>query len=231
MTFTAAALITLLAGYLVGSIPFGVLIGRARGIDVRAGGSGNIGATNVARLLGPKWGVLVFVLDLLKGILPMLAAHGGLRAAAGTTQGESTLNLLWLATGVCTILGHNFSLFLKFRGGKGVSTSLGVALGAFPHLTYPALIAVAVWGLMLAVCRIVSLASVVAGVLFPCVWVLLTWARGDTWRHAWPFGACAGLVALLLLVRHRANLNRILMHTEPRIGPTLPESPKQPSED
>ena len=230
MTFALVALTTPPAGYLVGSIPFGVLIGRARGVDVRRSGSGNIGATNVARLLGPKWGVLVFALDLLKGLLPMLAAHWLLRSAAGAEQKELCANLAWLAAGICTILGHNFSLFLGFRGGKGVSTSLGVALGAFPHLTYPALIAVGIWGLMIAAFRIVSLASVVAGVLFPCIWVVLSLARGDTWRHSWPFGVCAFSVGLLLVLRHRGNLNRILTRSEPRIGLKPPNAPTRPPE-
>ena len=230
MTFAPAALIIPVACYLAGSIPFGVLIGRMRGVDVRAEGSGNIGATNVARLLGPTWGVLVFALDLLKGLLPMVAARWVLTAAAGPEQDEVGINLLWLAAGICTILGHNFSPLLGFRGGKGVSTSLGVALGAFPHLTYPALIAAGVWVLMVAAFRIVSLASVVSGLLFPCIWVLLALARDATWRHDWPFGVCAGLVGLLLLVRHRSNLSRILARTEPRIGQGSPPCPKRPPE-
>jgi len=229
MTFATAALVTPVACYLTGSVPFGVLIGRMRGVDVRAAGSGNIGATNVARLLGPTWGILVFALDLLKGLLPMLAARRVL-AAAEAGPGELSINLLWLAAGICTILGHNFSPFLGFRGGKGVSTSLGVALGAFPHLTYPALIAVCAWVVMVAAFRIVSLASVVSGVLFPCIWVLLVLVRGDTYRHHWPFGACAGLVGLLLLLRHRGNLSRLLTHTVRRLGKGSPSSPRRPSE-
>src|SRR5688572_17372282 len=108
--------------YLLGSIPFGLIVGRAKGVDPRKAGSGNIGATNVGRLLGKKFFAIVFVLDLLKGLLPMLAAAYVLRGM----EESNRKYLLWLAVGFAAIAGHMFSLFLGFKGGKGVATSTGV---------------------------------------------------------------------------------------------------------
>src|SRR5689334_18385696 len=119
------------AAYLLGSVPFGLLVGLARGIDVRSAGSGNIGATNVGRLLGGKFFALVFFLDLLKGLLPMLAAGFVVHFRATDPQ----ISSLWLAVGFTAILGHMFSIFLKFKGGKGVATSTGVILGLWPYYT------------------------------------------------------------------------------------------------
>src|SRR3712207_4017573 len=128
--------------YLLGSVPFGLIVGRAKGVDPRTSGSGNIGATNVGRLLGGKFFALVFVLDLLKGLLPMIAA--GL--VLGFRAEDRTGYLLWLLVGFAAILGHMFSAFLKFKGGKGVATSAGVMLGLWPYFTLPGLVGAAVWG-------------------------------------------------------------------------------------
>ena len=127
--------------YLLGSIPFGLIVGKSKGVDPRKAGSGNIGATNVGRLLGKKFFAIVFVLDLLKGLLPMLAAAYVLR---GMDEG-SRKYLLWLAVGFAAIAGHMFSLFLGFKGGKGVATSSGVVLGLFPYFTVPGLVALLLW--------------------------------------------------------------------------------------
>src|SRR3954468_5810698 len=113
--------------YLVGSIPFGLIVGLSKGIDPRKAGSNNIGATNVGRLLGGKFFALVFFLDMLKGLLPMLAAGFALQWRA-----QSQIHyILWLLVGFAAIAGHMFSIFLKFKGGKGVATGAGVALGVF----------------------------------------------------------------------------------------------------
>src|SRR5688500_3543146 len=119
--------------YVLGSIPFGLIVGKSKGVDPRTAGSGNIGATNVGRLLGKRFFLLVFLLDLLKGMLPMLAAKWILRDAPE----EPKTYLLWLLVGFTAILGHMFSLFLGFKGGKGVATSSGVVLGLFPYFTIP----------------------------------------------------------------------------------------------
>src|ERR1700733_13570147 len=111
--------------YLVGSIPFGLIVGLANGVDVRKAGSGNIGATNVGRLLGKKFFWIVFSLDLLKGMLPSLAAG----TVIGFAPGDRPTYILWLLVGFAAIFGHMFSIFLGFKGGKGVSTSAGALLG------------------------------------------------------------------------------------------------------
>jgi len=139
----------LLIAYFVGSLPIGLAVGKlVRGIDVRDFGSGNIGASNVWRTLGPVWGIVVFALDVCKGLGPTLLARHQPHAPG------------WLpvAAGVAAVLGHNFSPFLRFKGGKGVATTLGVAFG----LSWAAaLVGFAVWGICLAVTRYISVASVV----------------------------------------------------------------------
>jgi glycerol-3-phosphate acyltransferase PlsY len=133
--------------YFLGSIPFGLLVGLAKGIDPRKAGSGNIGATNVARLLGAKFFALVFSLDLLKSLLPMLAGYSSSHHAAPTsppTNSTPTLLLAWLLVGFAAILGHMFPIYIGFKGGKGVATSAGLILGLWPYYTLPALIALAI---------------------------------------------------------------------------------------
>ena len=125
--------------YLLGSVPFGLIVGKSRGVDPRSSGSGNIGATNVGRLLGRKFFALVFTLDLLKGLLPMLAAAYVLREV----EPDRRTYVLWLLVGVAAIAGHMFSVFLGFKGGKGVATSTGVLLGLWPYYTIPGLIGAA----------------------------------------------------------------------------------------
>src|SRR4051812_48374832 len=134
-------LILIPIAYLIGSIPFGLIVGLAKGIDPRKAGSGNIGATNVGRLLGGRYFALVFTLDLLKGLLPTAIASFLLRNNVRT----QTEFILWLLVGFAAIAGHMFSLFLKFKGGKGVATSAGVLLGVFPYFTYPGIVAILTW--------------------------------------------------------------------------------------
>ena len=118
--------LAIIAAYLLGSIPFGLLIAKAHGKDLRSIGSGNIGATNVSRALGRKWAYVCFVLDVLKGLIPMLATML-------IAEPDSVVLLwLWLAIGCAAILGHIFPIYVKFKGGKGVATSFGVALGLWP---------------------------------------------------------------------------------------------------
>src|SRR6185437_8800676 len=131
MTATSALPALIPAAYIVGSIPFGLMIGKSRGIDPRKAGSGNIGATNVGRLLGVKFFALVFTLDLLKGMLPTLAAGALLHFAAA----DALSYALWLSVGFAAILGHMYSLFLGFKGGKGVATSTCVILGVYLYYT------------------------------------------------------------------------------------------------
>ena len=203
------------AAYLVGSVPFGLIVGLARGVDVRRAGSGNIGATNVGRLLGGKFFALVFTLDLLKGLVPMLAAGVVLGFnAAGPLQ-----SLLWLLVGFAAILGHMFSLFLRFKGGKGVATSTGVILGLWPYYTLPGLIAVAVFIAAFFRTRIVSVGSVLGSLAFPAAYVALGLALGwPVFGAQWPLLAFAALVGGMIVFKHRGNLARLRAGTEPRFG-------------
>ena len=130
----------LVGAYLLGSVPFGMLIAAAHGIDLRKVGSGNIGATNLSRALGRRWAYVCFVLDLAKGLLPTLAAGIWLDGIAGANG-----LLAQLAVGCAAITGHVFPVYLRFKGGKGVATSFGVALGLWPYYTICAAITLAIW--------------------------------------------------------------------------------------
>lgn len=210
-----------LAGYAVGSVPFGVLIARSRGVDLRKAGSGNVGATNVGRVLGRKWGYLCFLLDFAKGFLPALAAGLVLRGQPDFYEGAAPAGgyqAAWLAAGCGAILGHVFSVWLRFRGGKGVATSLGAVVGVWPYLTLPGLAALGLWILVTLTSRYVSLGSIVAAAAF--VPLLAGFAAVLGWGTAglWPFMAFGGAMAGLILLRHRANIRRLLAGRENRIG-------------
>jgi glycerol-3-phosphate acyltransferase PlsY len=212
------------AAYLFASVPYGVLIGALHGIDVTAAGSKNIGATNVARLLGRKWGVLVFLLDTIKGLLPTLLASLVLENyARAAVFSPLSARLLTLGVGLAAILGHNYSAFLWFKGGRGVATSLGVCLGLYPGLTVPALAAFVLWMAVVVLSRYVSVGSVAAGVAFPGLVIAWSWVRHDALpRGDWPLIAFAVLVGGLVVYRHRANLQRLASGTENRIGKATP---------
>ena len=201
------------AAYVLGSVPFGLIVGKSKGIDPRTAGSGNIGATNVGRLLGKRFFFVVFLLDLLKGLLPMLAAAWVLRSSPD----EPRKFLLWLLVGFAAILGHMFSLFLGFKGGKGVATSSGVILGLFPYFTMPGLIGLAVWGSVFKTTRYVSLASMVAAVAFPVLYVVIGMVRQwPVFGGQWPLLAFAVIVAAMIVYKHRGNIARLRAGTESR---------------
>lgn len=211
-----------LAAYLVGSIPFGLLIGRARGVDIRTAGSGNIGATNVGRVLGTRFGILCFVLDVLKGAVPVAVA-GLVQGTFGRTGGDVGATDLWwwFAVAAATVLGHLFPIYLRLRGGKGVATSLGALLATWPHLTLPVLAALGVWIAVVRTTKYVSLASVAAGLALPLLHLVLAAAvRGEALATvvARPPFLLAAALAVLVVVRHRSNLSRLRAGTEPRLG-------------
>ncbi|MBN1208302.1 MAG: glycerol-3-phosphate acyltransferase [Myxococcaceae bacterium] len=186
-----------LLGYLAGSIPFGVLVTRwARGVDVRAEGSGNIGATNVARVAGKKLGILVLALDALKGALPVLLV---LRVMPDSPRAQ-------VAVGVAAVLGHCYPVWLKFRGGKGVATALGVLLVLVP---LAALAGAAVYGLVLVATRVSSLGSLTAGVAAV--------ATAAFTAPAIEYALLSGLLFAFMLWTHRGNIQRLLRHTERRL--------------
>jgi glycerol-3-phosphate acyltransferase PlsY len=199
--------------YLLGSIPFGYLLGRMGGIDIRHWGSGNVGATNVARVLGFRRGVGIFCLDVLKGV----GAVGLFGWTAARWLGMQDATIPGIACAVAAILGHTYPCWLRFKGGKGVATALGTWLMIAP---IPTLIALAVWVLFAAIFRYVSLASIVASVALPAT-VVLTHLRelgGSQERtHALALLIFSGLLAVLIIVRHRANIVRLLAGTESKI--------------
>ena len=201
-----------LAAYAIGSTPFGVLIARSRGVDLRKVGSGNVGATNCGRVLGRKWGYLCFFLDVSKGLGPVLLAGWLVRPDAGP-PGPSQ-QAAWLLTGCGAIGGHVFSFWLKFRGGKGVATALGVVLGVWPYFTCAGLIALGVWIAVTLASRYVSLGSIAAAGVFLPAFALLNWPPTDLW----PMGVFAASMIALIVVRHRTNIARLLKGTENKIG-------------
>lgn len=209
----AAAII---GAYLLGSIPFGLIIAKAHGKDLRSIGSGNIGATNVARALGRKWAYICFMLDMLKGLIPMLAMMLIVRRLSSLSQAEQIL--LWLIAGIAAILGHMFPIYLKFKGGKGVATSLGVALGLWPYYTTCAFVALGVWVIVVLTWRYVSLASIVASIAFAATLLLIVLLTpGWDFINLWPLLIAAAAIPLLVIIRHRENIKRLLAGTESKI--------------
>lgn len=221
MTAAHAILLGLIpAAYLLGSVPFGLIVARTRGIDPRMAGSGNIGATNVGRLLGGRFFAIVFTLDLLKGLVPMIAAGLVLRRAVGDPQFYQPADYgLWLLAGFAAIAGHMFSVFLGFKGGKGVATSTGVILGLFPYYTLPAAIAVLAFIVLFKVTRYVSVSSIVGSMIFVLAYVGVGLAlRWPVFRSQWPLLAFAVVMASLIVYKHRGNLARLRAGTEHRFG-------------
>ncbi len=209
----------IIGAYLLGSIPFGLLIAKAHGKDLRSIGSGNIGATNVSRALGRKWAYICFVLDVLKGMVPMLATLSFIRPLSTQPQTEKVILLwLWLAVGCAAILGHIFPIYVKFKGGKGVATSFGVALGLWPYYTICASFAVVIWVVVVLVWRYVSLASICASISFPLVLILAIILRpGWDFISLWPLLIAATVIPLMVIIRHRENIKRLLGGTENKI--------------
>lgn len=191
----------LVAAYLIGGIPFGYLIGRLRGVDVRTVGSKNIGATNVFRTVGKKWGLLAFVCDVLKGFFPTLAAKewGG-------------FDWLPLAVGIACVLGHMLTPYMKFRGGKGVATAFGMLIGLIPALVGVAFL---VFAVLFAASHYISLGSCgAAAFLCVAIWFPILGARGTA---DLPQCILVSLIAIFVIWKHRANLGRLVHGTENKI--------------
>jgi glycerol-3-phosphate acyltransferase PlsY len=195
--------LTIFVAYLTGSLPAGYLAGRARGIDIRTAGSGNIGATNVFRVLGRTAGIAVLAVDGLKGFAgarwaPLLAGY----FFPGTPREN-----LALAAGVAAVLGHVYSCWLKFKGGKGIATSAGVGFAWAPEACA---VTLAIWLVVFASTRYVSVASIVAAVVLPLsVWLLHYGTRMTLVM------TCLGVLAIY---KHKANIRRLVEGTENRAG-------------
>jgi len=195
MSFAAIGLA--LFGYLLGSVPSGLLLARLTGApDPRKVGSGNIGATNVLRSGGKALGITTLIFDILKGLIPTLAASLILK----------DISLVCLV-GFLAFLGHLFPLYLKFKGGKGVATAIGVMLILMPKALLISLLCFlsVVW-----IWRMVSLGSLLASILLP-LW-------GGLWGYPQPCVILSGIIALFIIIRHRKNIKRILAGTESRMG-------------
>ena len=204
MTLTTLWLLILALAYLLGSIPFGYLLVRIfRHQDVRSTGSGNIGATNVARSGGKALGILTLLLDALKGYLAVLIAT---HFAPATPHGPSTLAI---AAAVAAVIGHVFPIWLGFKGGKGIATALGVFLALVPWV---ALSALGLFILVVALTRLVSLGSILAAISIPLFALALVPHRSP----ALLLGLSA--ISLLTIVKHHANIGRLLHGTESRFG-------------
>ncbi len=237
-------LVSPVVGYLLGSVPTGYLVGRAHGIDIREHGSKNIGATNVVRVLGKKPGYLVFICDALKGLLAVrlvifaagvlgqhlldasLRTHGIADPHSLARTMENALNLVSVSgilAGLACILGHNFPVWLRFKGGKGVATTVGVLLGLMPAAVG---VAAVVWIVTYFTSRYVSLASLLGAAVLPVAVWWLTARQGSPGGPPWLF-YFSSLAAALIFWRHRANIQRLLNGTEARFG-RKPSSPPEP---
>jgi glycerol-3-phosphate acyltransferase PlsY len=199
--------VLLVGSYLLGSIPFGYLAGRLRGIDIRQAGSGNVGATNAVRVLGKAYGYPVFALDFLKGFAAVTIS---MLMAPGRPPEWNLPDLFGVLAAVSSVLGHSYSPWLKFKGGKGVATSAGALLALTPLAT---LVGVAIWIIVFCLTRYVSLASVIAAVILPIVILLLRWHDQNNGK---PLICASAGVAAVVVWRHRSNLSRLMRGTEPR---------------
>ena len=191
--------------YLLGSVPFGLILIRiARGEDVRRSGSGNIGATNVARSGGAKLGMATLLLDALKGYLAVVIAIAVSRRSPDVDPG-----LAAATAALCAILGHVFPVWLRFHGGKGVATAVGAFLGLAPRAV---LVVFAVFLIIVVISRYVSLGSIVGSAIFPVLAYFLYRGRSSPAGLAVMLGA-----SLLIIVKHKANIRRLLNGTENRL--------------
>jgi glycerol-3-phosphate acyltransferase PlsY len=244
-----------LVAFLLGSIPVGLLLAKARGIDIRKEGSGNIGATNVLRVMGKRYGLPCLLLDALKGAVPTLLAITLIRfegqppsamaipfllpyATTLPAEQQFIAQLLGVVTGLCAILGHNYSPWVGFKGGKGIATSAGVVLALMPAVL---VILVLLWYLMFRCTRYVSVASMSVVALLPVITHLgarfhhvnndksmpTLWEAG-TWNK--PLFGLAVAIAVLGIWKHRANLQRLLAGTENRFQKRQ-KTPRQKTED
>jgi len=237
MGLLGSLVVCAVCAFFVGGIPFGFVIARAKGIDIRRVGSGNIGATNVSRALGKKYALLVFFLDFLKGALSVLAAAylcGSpdltlfpvsdkpsvltlvnevlKKSPQSVNQFSETALLCGTVAGAFAVLGHCFSPYLKFHGGKGIATSAGVTLMLIP---LPFLVSIAIWVLILFLFRYVSLASICAAFSLPIAFALMY--RLHTHRYFWILAYCL-LITVVVIAKHIPNIKRLVFKKEPKIG-------------
>jgi len=204
--------VTILAGvallaYLLGSLPAGYIAGRLVGVDIRKVGSGNVGATNVTRALGKRFGYPVFLVDFAKGLAAVMLAVTTAKAAQSSAQ---FVDLCAAIGAICSLMGHSYSIWLGFRGGKGVATLMGALFG-INWIT--ALIVCVVWVVVFEATRYVSLASIAAAVALPIALAIMLFLKELPTPIPLYFSFCLGAI---VVVRHRSNLSRLVKGTEPR---------------
>jgi len=196
-----------LAGYLLGSIPTGFLVAKARGVDIRTVGSGNIGATNVFRYLGKPAGIFVLLADGLKGWVAVVLVTRLLAIWLYPSADSQDREWLAVCAGLCAVLGHNYTCWLHFKGGKGIATSAGVLVALVP---WALLIILSIWVLVFALFRYVSLASICASFALPfAVW----FTKKDL-----TMTLITAAMAALAIYKHKANIQRLMNGTENRFG-------------
>jgi glycerol-3-phosphate acyltransferase PlsY len=215
--------------YLLGSIPFGLIVSKSQGIDIRQHGSKNIGATNVWRVLGKKWGLITFIGDMAKGWIAVVVGQliaQGMGFHVALPHGHERIDHLQadyagIAAAMGCILGHSFPVWLKFKGGKGVATSLGVIFGMMP---LAALIDFALWGIVFKISGYVSLASIVAALALP---VLVIGLLLTNLLHGWGYFFFSVAAGMLVVWRHRENIKRLAAGTESSFKKRPPETPQE----
>lgn len=199
--------VVVVASYLLGAIPFSYIAGRAvRGIDLREHGSGNLGASNTFRMLGARWAVPVLLLDVAKGFFPVFLA------ARLDLPGETAAQWLRLAAMASSIVGHMFSPYVRFSGGKGIATAAGAFMALAPWAFLGAFVSFSV---AFAARRIVSLASLSGAVTLP-VWVYLAGRVGLSESH-WSTLVVSTIIMLIIVLKHRSNIQRLMEGTEPAL--------------
>jgi glycerol-3-phosphate acyltransferase PlsY len=206
-------IVTALGAYLLGSIPFGFLVAKAKGVDIRSVGSGNIGATNAMRVLGKPAGIFVLLMDALKGYAAVAwLTFAVLKTINATNADDETLRII---AGIFAVLGHNYTCWLKFKGGKGIATTAGVYLALAP---WALLVALVVFVLAVLFTKYVSVGAIAAAIVLPVtVWIMM------------PQNLFLGIVTTALgahaVYKHKSNIQRLMMGTENRLG-QKPEATK-----
>jgi glycerol-3-phosphate acyltransferase PlsY len=186
-------LLVILVSYILGSIPFGYIIAKIKGVDITKLGSGNIGATNVGRNLGKPYFFIVLFLDAIKGFIPTIL----FKLLFGLEYG--------ILAGLFSVIGHSYSIFMKFKGGKGVATGLGVSIALIPIET---IIGFGVWFLVLMIFKIMSLASIISAI---SVFIVVLFLEKSSLIKI-----VCGIIAVLIVLRHKSNIERIIKGTEPK---------------
>jgi glycerol-3-phosphate acyltransferase PlsY len=214
--------------FLIGSIPFGLLIAKAKGINIREHGSGNIGATNVLRVVGKKYGIACLFLDLLKGLIPTMigislityaGSHNpmsfGFLSQYAQELPRPQAQTMHILTALATILGHNYSPWIGFKGGKGIATSAGALIALMPA---GVIILILVWVLLFKTTKYVSVASIGAALSLPVIMILGSWYHGKLANGTWnvPLFIFSIIIALLATWRHRSNIQNLMNGTEHR---------------